>query len=166
MNVVMVVRGRLFRGQRPRTDEDYARLKGMGIEWTLSLESGWLERLTGTTNRDTCMAVRHELLPIHLPISPFLWPSDDTLRTALTILASYPLMGIQGSPCMPVYVHCKDGVDRTGIVCAAYRVLMLGWSVDDAIKEMYGLGYHRWRYWHWIHKLKNFIANHHMEVQT
>ncbi len=36
----------------------------------------------------------------------------------------------------PVYVHCIDGIDRTGAMIAAYRVLMEGTSREDAIEDM------------------------------
>ena len=35
----------------------------------------------------------------------------------------------------PVFVHCQAGKDRTGLVVAVYRILVDGWSVDDAIAE-------------------------------
>jgi protein tyrosine phosphatase (PTP) superfamily phosphohydrolase (DUF442 family) len=44
----------------------------------------------------------------------------------------------------PVLVHCQHGADRTGTMCAMYRILCEGWSADDAIAEMQngGFGYH------------------------
>jgi hypothetical protein len=36
----------------------------------------------------------------------------------------------------PIYVHCRAGVDRTGVVAAAYRVLIEGTSAQDAIADM------------------------------
>jgi protein tyrosine/serine phosphatase len=41
----------------------------------------------------------------------------------------------------PVFFHCSHGADRTGVMCAIYRVLVQGWSKEDAIKEMKGGGY-------------------------
>ncbi len=45
---------------------------------------------------------------------------------------------------VPVLVHCKHGADRTGTMCAMYRMLRQGWTADDAIDEMTngGYGYH------------------------
>ncbi|MCZ7646536.1 MAG: tyrosine-protein phosphatase [Planctomycetota bacterium] len=41
----------------------------------------------------------------------------------------------------PVLVHCKHGADRTGTVCALYRVCVEGWSKEDAIEELKEGGY-------------------------
>jgi len=36
----------------------------------------------------------------------------------------------------PIYVHCRSGQNRTGVMVAAYRVIVEGASADEAIKEM------------------------------
>ena len=36
----------------------------------------------------------------------------------------------------PVFVHCKRGSDRTGLMCAAYRIVVQGWTKEEAIQEM------------------------------
>ena len=45
---------------------------------------------------------------------------------------------------VPVLVHCQHGADRTGTMCAMYRILREGWTADEAIAEMKngGYGYH------------------------
>ena len=45
---------------------------------------------------------------------------------------------------VPVLVHCQHGADRTGTMCALYRILRQDWKVEDAIAEMKdgGYGYH------------------------
>jgi len=44
----------------------------------------------------------------------------------------------------PVLVHCWHGSDRTGTICAAYRIAIQEWSVEDAVDELVngGYGYH------------------------
>ena len=44
----------------------------------------------------------------------------------------------------PVLVHCEHGADRTGTMCAVYRICVQGWTKEEAIKEMKqgGYGFH------------------------
>jgi protein tyrosine phosphatase (PTP) superfamily phosphohydrolase (DUF442 family) len=44
----------------------------------------------------------------------------------------------------PVFVHCRYGADRTGLMCAIYRVAVCGWSKESAADEMVygGFGFH------------------------
>ncbi len=44
----------------------------------------------------------------------------------------------------PVFVHCAMGCDRTGTLCAVYRMEVSGWPREDAIEEMQAFGYHDW----------------------
>ena len=37
----------------------------------------------------------------------------------------------------PVYIHCAQGRDRTGYNAAAYRMVVQGWSADEAIRELH-----------------------------
>ena len=42
----------------------------------------------------------------------------------------------------PVYVHCLHGSDRTGMMVACYRIVILGWSKDRAVAELSNFGFH------------------------
>lgn len=57
----------------------------------------------------------------------------------------------------PVLVHCQHGADRTGTMCAVYRIFIQGWSKEDALREMTegGFGFHSvWKNLPaWINKL-------------
>lgn len=41
----------------------------------------------------------------------------------------------------PVLVHCLHGADRTGTMCALYRIAVQGWTKKAAMKEMRGGGF-------------------------
>jgi protein tyrosine/serine phosphatase len=44
----------------------------------------------------------------------------------------------------PVLVHCHHGADRTGLICALYRILDQGWQREAALQELTegGYGFH------------------------
>jgi len=44
----------------------------------------------------------------------------------------------------PVFVHCQHGADRTGLLCAIYRIVICDWTKQEAIQEMTegGFGFH------------------------
>ncbi|MEZ4648315.1 MAG: endonuclease/exonuclease/phosphatase family protein [Candidatus Eisenbacteria bacterium] len=44
----------------------------------------------------------------------------------------------------PLYFHCKQGKDRTGMMAALYRVEVDRWTNGEAIEEMQAFGYHDW----------------------
>jgi len=56
----------------------------------------------------------------------------------------------------PVLVHCQHGADRTGTMCAVYRIIIQGWTKKDAIKEMRDGGYNYHPIWmnliNWLEK--------------
>ena len=52
---------------------------------------------------------------------------DDHIAHFLAIVSERP---------QPVYVHCLFGMDRTGVMIAAYRMLVEGVATETAIEEM------------------------------
>lgn len=71
----------------------------------------------------------------YVPFSPWDVKEDDVVR-ALRILARRN----EG----PFLVHCLHGADRTGLVCAAYRIVFENWTPAEACQEMTqgGFGFH------------------------
>jgi protein tyrosine/serine phosphatase len=51
----------------------------------------------------------------------------------------------------PILVHCQHGADRTGMICALYRIVYQGWDRTKAIEEMRkgGYGFHS-IYWNLV----------------
>jgi len=45
---------------------------------------------------------------------------------------------------LPALFHCQHGSDRTGTMCAVYRIAVQGWTKEAAIQEMIqgGYGFH------------------------
>jgi protein tyrosine phosphatase (PTP) superfamily phosphohydrolase (DUF442 family) len=48
---------------------------------------------------------------------------------------------VQNPDNWPVFIHCNKGQDRVGFYVAAYRIVVDGWSADDALREMFQFKY-------------------------
>ena len=72
----------------------------------------------------------------YVKLTPLTISTKDIIR-ALSILTA------PGN--VPCLVHCQHGADRTGVICAAYRVCVQGWKKEAAVDEMRngGFGFHR-----------------------
>ena len=97
-----------------------------------------------TTDEELVRCAALGIAYVPLPISTQN-PSDADLATFLRAIRQAEAEGR-----VPVLVHCQFGEDRTGVTTATYRVVMQGWTADEAIDEMQG-------YRQWTHRL--FIPN-------
>lgn len=82
---------------------------------------------------------------VHLPFAPY-DPQDQVMIDFLKILINPKQT--------PAFVHCFHGVDRTGTVCAMYRIIVQNWNKEKAIAEMKKNGLH---WWH--RNLVDYISN-------
>jgi protein tyrosine/serine phosphatase len=57
----------------------------------------------------------------------------------------------------PIYVHCKQGRDRTGMGIAAYRLVCQGdeWTRDEVLHELRAHGYH----WFIFPKIERYVRS-------
>ncbi len=60
----------------------------------------------------------------------------------------------------PVFVHCKNGDDRTGTIIACYRIAYEGWTDDQAIAEARKSGLGRFQF-----GMKSFIRNYYQQFK-
>lgn len=130
----------LYRGGRPTTPEERQALVDAGVRTILNLQEEWWEWFHGKTNDEVEWCAGNNILNEHIEISPLLIPRREALIAAVNIMRNSP---------RPLYVHCMEGKDRTGLAVASYRMIVNGWSKDDAVWEMKGCGYHS-RYWFWL----------------
>jgi len=115
----------LYRSAQP-TAEGMRNLRKMGVETIIDLRSFHTDR---DEIGDTGLAYEH----IHMKA----WhPEEEDIVRFLQIVTH-----AQKSP---VLVHCQHGADRTGTMCAIYRVVIQGWTKEEAVKEMTegGFGFH------------------------
>ena len=134
--MITQVDGLLFRGPRP-TEADLKQFK-----YDVNLEVGWFEFLHGECKQEQDWCRDLGVNYIHRPMSDLLPPYIGELRTLVWDLQKFTSR--------PTLVHCLHGEDRTGMVVAAWRILVQGWSPEKAIDEMYSFGFHRVPYIYWV----------------
>ena len=117
----------LYRSARPRT-AGFRELSALGVKTVLDVES----------SGDELLARGSSLKLFHVPMTAF-GLRDDRVLQALRIMAD--------PANRPIVVHCHLGADRTGALVALYRVVVQGWSKEDAIREMDDGGYHHSSWW-------------------
>ena len=107
----------LYRGAQPTT-EGMAHLKAMGIKTVINLRAfhSDKDKVAGTGLK----SVRFETEPWH-------GEEEDVVRFLKVVTDT-------NNP--PAFVHCERGADRTGMMCAMYRVVVCGWTKPAAIAEM------------------------------
>ena len=64
------------------------------------------------------------------------WEPNAVLAPALLDEHVAHFLAVVDKQPKPVYVHCRSGQNRTGVMVAAYRVIVEGLSRDAAIAEM------------------------------
>lgn len=127
------VTDKLYRGGQPRAG-GLRRLRELGIDTIVNLR--------GTSNTTRAEGIEARALGFnYFNVALPNWgrPQDERVRRALLIIAA-PQNG-------RVFVHCKDGVDRTGTIVALHRVTHQGWKTDDAMAEAELLGMRRIQFW-------------------
>jgi len=120
------VSSELFRGSQPSA-AGMKQLEKMGIKTVVNLRSFHSDR---DEMKGTKMGYEH--------ITMKAWHAEEKeLVRFLKVLSD--------KKNQPVFVHCQYGADRTGTMCAVYRIAVQGWTKEEAIEEMTkgGYGYHR-----------------------
>jgi len=118
------VTSRLYRGGQP-TRAGFKRLAEMGVKIVVD---------SSRSRRDEALlkglGMRYVALPWYCP-----FPKDEVFAEFLKVMRE--------NPDTKVFVHCRLGEDRTGMMVASYRISVQGWSADDAMKEMQEFGFSR-----------------------
>jgi protein tyrosine/serine phosphatase len=68
------------------------------------------------------------------PMSGFFSPSDEQVNRILSI--------VNDPRNYPIFIHCKHGEDRTGLIVGLYRVFTQNWPASAAYDEMLDDGFH------------------------
>jgi tyrosine-protein phosphatase SIW14 len=118
---------RLYRGAQP-SDAGFVALRALGVDTVVSFTLG-AESIADEARRVRAIGMDH----ISIPWSASHEPSPDAVNAFLAIFREHPDR--------TVFVHCWQGVDRTGVMVALYRIAHDGWTVPRALDEMRAFHY-------------------------
>gem|GEM_PF-506877 len=138
---------RLFRGGQPRAG-GIRRLAELGIETVINLRGA-----SAGTRSDEAEARALGMNYYNVPLPIWGRPDDARVRRVFTIIAAQE----SGR----VFVHCRDGVDRTGTVVALYRITYEGWKTKDALAEAERRGMRRIQYW-----MRDYVEDYGRRLRT
>jgi tyrosine-protein phosphatase SIW14 len=126
----VVVPGALWRGAKPDAP-GAAALISLGVRTVVNLE-------LLDDDRDAFRMARPST-PVSTSIDYFRirdWEPNVVIAPALLDSHVSAFMAIVKTQAKPIYVHCRSGQNRTGVMIAAYRVMLEGASIESAIDEM------------------------------
>jgi len=107
----------LYRSGQPST-EGMANLEAIGIKTIVNLRSF-------SSDRDEIEDTNLEYVHIYMEA----WHPEEEEAVEFLQIVTDPGR-------VPVLVHCNLGSDRTGTMCALYRIAVQDWSAEEAIQEM------------------------------
>lgn len=109
----------LYCGGQP-TKKGFIELKEIGIKTIVNLRGSQKEK-----EKDKLKGLGFKYICIPLEVKN---PKDEDIVTFLKVVNN-PLY-------QPVFVHCAQGVVRTGLMVAIYRVYVQNWLIEKAIEEL------------------------------
>jgi protein tyrosine phosphatase (PTP) superfamily phosphohydrolase (DUF442 family) len=127
----------LYRGAQPAA-EGFPELKKLGIRTVVNLKE---------SNDDQTKLTELGLAYESIPMTAFRVKDADVVR----------FLHVVGTPgTAPIFLHCQRGADRTGLMCAIYRIAVQGWTKDEALAEMTQGGF---RFNHGYQNVVNYIRD-------
>jgi protein tyrosine phosphatase (PTP) superfamily phosphohydrolase (DUF442 family) len=117
------VTSQLLRGGQP-TEQGFKELSKRGVGLVVNL------RGDSKVEREQVqkLGMQYVSIPWHCAS-----PKDAQMAEFLKIL--------RGNPDKKIFVHCRLGVDRTGMMIASYRIAEQGWTAARAQREMSAFGF-------------------------
>lgn len=138
---------RIYRGGQPLPDE-FAVLKELGINTVVDLQDD-------PTDYEKPAVEAAGMKYVNIPMSGWR-PVKDSSVQAFMNLVNDPSSGV-------LYIHCKAGKHRTGLMGAIYRMEKYGWSFDQAYTEMKSYGYSTWPVYG---QIKDYVRDYSKELKT
>ena len=128
-----------LRGGQP-TETGFRKLKEMGVEVVVNFRDE-PDKIAAEKKQVEALGMRYLSIPWNASKGP-----DDRQ------VAEF-LEWMRANPERKVFVHCHRGKERTGVMVAAYRIVMQNWTAPQALDEMEFFGIRGL----WFGHLKQYI---------
>ena len=147
------VDGRVYRGAQP-ADEGFRYLAKIGVKTVLDLRESD-ERSAAEERTVTGLGMKY----VNVPMTGLAPPTEAEITRILALLES--------ESTGPVFVHCKRGADRTGVVIAAYLIDSLKWDNERALQDAkaHRMGYFQFPRQNYIRNFQPRVVNAGAEVK-
>ena len=116
-----IVNEQVLRGGQP-TGAGFRNLADMGVTTVIDLQEDG-ERARNEKNLVQALGMRY----VNIPMKGMTTPTEKQISNSLKAL--------NDNSAGPVFVHCKRGADRTGMVIACYRIQHDHWDNQKALDE-------------------------------
>jgi len=131
----------LYRGGQP-TVTGFESLRGMGVGMVVNLRDERDERADEKREVES-LGIQYVGIPWNATHSP----SSTQVVQFLDL--------VRANPNTKIFVHCRRGADRTGVMVASYRIAVEHKPAADAVSEMYRFHYD----WLFLPHLKRYVAS-------
>lgn len=131
----------LYRGAQPEPAA-YAELKNLGIDTVVRFNPEGQNMAAEKTHVES-LGMKF----VSLPWSGLSEPTHEQVVSFLALLGDDP----DGK----IFVHCRLGADRTGVMVALYRITFDHWNTAQALAEMYAFHYHHM----WLPHLQRYVES-------
>jgi protein tyrosine/serine phosphatase len=120
----------VYRGAQP-SEDGFKYLAKIGVKTVIDLRTA-----DRRSDAEEAMVTAAGMKYVNVPMTGRAAPTDEQIRKVLGILESSHPKTDQGEGAGgAVFVHCKRGADRTGVVIASYRIDRDGWDNAHALSE-------------------------------
>ena len=119
----------LYRGARPSFEQMRSLKNELGIATIVSLDDN-----ESVVKQERQWADQLGIELVSIPIDVLRWPENEKVDQILIEM-------LKSRQSNQVYLHCRQGKDRTGLMTGLYRVFYQKWSKDQAYREMREMGF-------------------------
>lgn len=151
MYQIKTVSNLLYRSRVPKTWVEVEALQKAGITTIINLISvPFFKKEAVYHRKEDVLLQKYGIKVIYIPLHLFKVPTLYQLEEIFSHLQNLQEKTL---------IHCKHGVDRTGMAIAYWQIKTKAKNIDEAIKEMLEHGFHHKIFKWWIPYLDKYVSS-------